>query len=54
MVDVRTQAPTGRALAPPPPQADWPAQAADAIEKYVWVVREKTTGPALTASMSLP
>lgn len=53
MVDVRSQAPTSRALAPPPPQADWPAQAADAIEKYVGVVREKTTGPALTASRAV-
>jgi hypothetical protein len=53
MVDVRTQAPTGRALAPPPPQADWPAQAADAIEKYVGVVRDKTTGPAITVSRAI-
>ena len=29
--------------------ADWPAQAADAIEKAVQGVRDKTTGPAITA-----
>jgi hypothetical protein len=52
MVDVRTQAPTGRALAPPPPD-DWPAQAADAIERYVGTVRDKTTGPALKASRAI-
>ena len=28
---------------------DWPAQAADTIEKAVQGVREKTTGPAITA-----
>jgi hypothetical protein len=50
MVDVRTQAPTGRALAP---QDDWPAQAADAIERVVGNIRDKTTGPALTASRAI-
>jgi hypothetical protein len=50
MVDVRTQAPTGRALAS---QDDWPAQAADAIEKAVGNIRDKTTGPALTASRAV-
>jgi hypothetical protein len=29
--------------------ADWPAQAADTIEKAVQGVRDKTTGPAITA-----
>ncbi|HET6953351.1 MAG TPA: hypothetical protein VFI47_23435 [Acidimicrobiales bacterium] len=29
------------------PDADWPAQAADAIERAVGTVRDKTTGPAL-------
>ena len=28
---------------------DWPAQAADTIEKAVQGVRDKTTGPAITA-----
>ena len=28
---------------------DWPAQAADTIEKLVQGVRDKTTGPAITA-----
>lgn len=51
MVDVRTQAPTGRALASP--QDDWPAQAAQAIERAVGNVRDKTTGPALTASRAV-
>lgn len=30
--------------------SDWPAQAADAIEKAVQGVRDKTTGPAITAA----
>jgi hypothetical protein len=51
MVDVRTQAPAGRALAPP--QDDWPTQAADAIERVVGNIRDKTTGPALTASRAI-
>ena len=29
---------------------DWPAQAADTIEKAVQGVRDKTTGPAITAA----
>jgi hypothetical protein len=32
---------------PPPPERDWPAQAADTIERVVGQVRDKTTGPAL-------
>lgn len=28
---------------------DWPAQAADTIERVVGTVRDKTTGPAITA-----
>ena len=32
------------------PEADWPAQAADTIERVVGSVREKTTGPLLKAS----
>ena len=51
MVDVRTQARPGRALASP--QDDWPAQAADTIERVVGNVRDRTTGPALTASRAV-
>jgi hypothetical protein len=51
MVDVRTQAPPGRALAPP--KDDWPAQAADTIERVVGTIREKTTGPALKAGRAV-
>jgi hypothetical protein len=29
---------------------DWPAQAADAIERAVGAVRDKTTGPAITVA----
>lgn len=32
------------------PTADWPAQAADTIERVVGSVRDKTTGPAITAA----
>jgi len=35
---------------PPGPDADWPAQAADTIERVVGSVRDKTTGPALTVA----
>jgi hypothetical protein len=35
---------------PPPPDHDWPAQAADTIERVVGQVRDKTTGPALQAA----
>lgn len=38
---------------PPPPQHDWPAQAADAIERVVGQVRDRTTGPAMTASRAV-
>ena len=30
--------------------SDWPAQAADTIERVVGTVRDKTTGPAITAA----
>ncbi len=42
--------------APEPPASgatrtsDWPAQAADTIERVVGSVRDKTTGPAITAA----
>jgi hypothetical protein len=38
---------------PPPPERDWPAQAADTIERVVEQVRDKTTGPALTAARGI-
>jgi hypothetical protein len=40
-------------VAPAPSSADtsdWPAQAADTIERVVGSVRDKTTGPAITAA----
>jgi predicted lysophospholipase L1 biosynthesis ABC-type transport system permease subunit len=38
--------------AAPPPHApsDWPAQAADTIERVVGSVRDKTTGPAISVA----
>jgi hypothetical protein len=39
--------PAGSAAAP---ASDWPAQAADTIERVVGSVRDKTTGPAITAA----
>ena len=38
---------------PPPPERDWPAQAADTLERVVGQVRDKTTGPALTAARAV-
>lgn len=32
---------------------DWPVQAADAIERAVGAVRDKTTGPAITVARGL-
>jgi hypothetical protein len=37
----------------PEAQSDWPAQAADAIERAVGSVRDKTTGPALTVARAI-
>jgi hypothetical protein len=34
----------------PSAESDWPAQAADTIERVVGQVRDKTTGPAITAA----
>ncbi len=39
-----------RTPGPLPAEGDWPAQAADTIERLVGTVRDKTTGPALTVS----
>ena len=33
--------------------ADWPAQAADTIERVVGAVRDKTTGPAITVARGI-
>ena len=33
--------------------SDWPAQAADAIERAVGTVRDKTTGPAITVARAI-
>jgi hypothetical protein len=44
---------SGRLPAPPPPEHDWPAQAADTIERVVGTVRDKTTGPALTVARAV-
>jgi hypothetical protein len=44
---------SSRLPAPPPPEPDWPAQAADTIERVVGSVRDKTTGPALTLARSV-
>jgi hypothetical protein len=50
----RPGATPAESLAPPGPSApDWPAQAADAIERAVGAVRDKTTGPAITAARGL-
>ena len=37
----------------PSPDGDWPAQAADTIERFVGNVRDKTTGPALTVARAV-
>jgi hypothetical protein len=44
---------SGRLPIPPEPERDWPAQAADTIERVVGSVRDKTTGPALTAARAV-
>ena len=47
MATATTPGRAGR-LPAPPPDHDWPAQAADTIERVVGTVRDKTTAPALT------
>jgi hypothetical protein len=43
-----------RPVAPPTPRTDdWPIQATDQIVKLVDTVRDKTTGPALTAAAAV-
>ena len=49
--DPRADRPPLRALPSPAlDTTDWPAQAADTIENAVQGVRDKTTGPAITAA----
>jgi hypothetical protein len=49
--DARAPRPPLRALpSPDVDTADWPAQAADTIERAVQGVRDKTTGPAITTA----
>jgi hypothetical protein len=49
--DARAARPPLRALpGPDVDTTDWPAQAADTIERAVQGVRDKTTGPAITAA----
>ncbi|MGQ0434436.1 MAG: hypothetical protein ACT452_18780 [Microthrixaceae bacterium] len=36
-----------------PASSDWPAQAADTIERVVGSVRDKTTGPAITLARGI-
>ena len=49
--DPRADRPPLRALpSPDVDTTDWPAQAADTIERAVQGVRDKTTGPAITVA----
>ena len=51
--DTRAQGRPAHLRALPSPEvdtSDWPAQAADTIERVVQGVRDKTTGPAITAA----
>jgi hypothetical protein len=38
---------------PEPPPADWAAQVTDAIDKYVGLVRDKTTQPVITITRAI-
>jgi hypothetical protein len=53
MANATSPARSGRLPVPPPPDRDWPAQAADTIERAVGTVREKTTGPAITVARAV-
>jgi hypothetical protein len=44
---------TGSLPAAPAPGPDWPAQAADTIERVVGTVRDKTTTPAMTIARAV-
>jgi hypothetical protein len=45
--------PTSRTTVGPAATEDWPVQAADAIERAVGTVRDKTTGPAITVGRAI-
>ena len=49
MADATTSGRPVSLPSPPPPKHDWAAQAADSVVNLVDSVRDKTTGPALTA-----
>jgi hypothetical protein len=53
MANATTPARSSRLPEPPPPARDLPAEAADAIERIVGSVRDKTTGPALTVARGI-
>ena len=53
MANASTPARTARLPGAAAPDNDWPAQAADTIERVVGTVRDKTTGPAITAARGL-
>lgn len=53
MANATTPGRSVRLPTPPPPERDWAAQAADTIEQVVGSVRDKTTGPALTAARAV-
>lgn len=44
---------SGRLPIPPEQDEDWPAKAAETIERLVGSVRDKTTGPAITAARAV-
>ena len=46
--DPAASGPPSTPLGPAGDGSDWPAQAADAIERTVGAVRDRTTGPAIT------
>jgi hypothetical protein len=50
---VSTAAPRSSYDDPDSQEDDWPTQAADAIERVVGSVRDKTTGPALTVAKAI-
>jgi hypothetical protein len=53
MANATSPARSGRLPVPPPADHDWPAQAADTIERAVGSVRDKTTGPAITVARAV-
>jgi LPXTG-motif cell wall-anchored protein len=53
MATATTPGRAGPLPAPPPDDHDWPAQAADTIERVVATVRDKTTRPALMVARAV-